>query len=166
MGNDWKNIISRASGRDGTFAKTLRCDASRQSAQQWNHNDLNVEPLLLRIKRSPVLWIVRAIRMSQQRLAKHVQLVAPTEKRPRGRPKTSWSDYTSDLAGSRISVEPAELFEIAVDREQVRVLGLLPRKPAQFKRGYENKWIDVGHAVIEPMTLKSLRLHNKCFCIA
>jgi len=36
-------------------------------------------------------------------------------------------------------VEPAELFEIAVDREEVRVLGLLPRKPAQFKRGYENK---------------------------
>ena len=55
------------------------------------------------------------------------------------RSSKDWSDYTSDLAGSRICVEPAELFEIAVDREEVRVLGLLPRKPAQFKRGYENK---------------------------
>jgi len=103
------------------------------------HNDLNAEPLLLRIKRSMVLWIVRVIRMSQQRFAKHVLLAAHTEKWPRSRPKTSWSDYTSDLAGSRICVEPAELFQIAVDREEVRLLGLLPRNPAQRKRGYKNK---------------------------
>ena len=141
MGNDWKNIISRASGRDETFAKTLRCDASRQSAQQWNHNDLNVEPLLLRIKRSPVLWIVRAIRMSQQRLAKHVQLVAPTEKRPRGRPKTSWSDYISDLAWSQFGVEPGELSDITVDCWVLPALGLLPPRPFPEKL-LEWKWMN------------------------
>jgi len=29
-------IISSASGRDGMFAKSPRCDTSRQSAQLWN----------------------------------------------------------------------------------------------------------------------------------
>ena len=31
-----KDTISSASGKDGIFAKSLRCDASRQSAQLWN----------------------------------------------------------------------------------------------------------------------------------
>jgi len=32
----------------------------------------------------------------------------PTEKRPRVRPRTRWRDYISDLAWSRLGVEPAE----------------------------------------------------------
>jgi len=47
----------------------------------------------------------------------------PTGKRPK------WCDYISDLARSRLGVERAdELSEIAVDREEFRVLlGLLPQ---------------------------------------
>ena len=33
----------------------------------------------------------------------------PQGKRPRGRPRTTWSDYISDLAWSPLGVEPAEL---------------------------------------------------------
>jgi len=40
------------------------------------------------------------------------------------RSRTRWSGYISDLACSRLGVEPAELSEIAVDREIFRVLGL------------------------------------------
>jgi len=57
-------------------------------------------------------------------LAKH------TGKRPRNRPRPSWSDHISDLAWSRLVVEPAELSEIAVDRQVFQVpLRLLPSDP-------------------------------------
>ena len=36
LGYDWKYIISSASGRNGTFAKSLRCGTSWQSVQLWN----------------------------------------------------------------------------------------------------------------------------------
>jgi len=46
----------------------------------------------------------------------------PTGKRPKVYPRTRWPYYISDLG-----VEPAELYEIAIDREVFRVLlGLLP----------------------------------------
>jgi len=41
----------------------------------------------------------------------------PTGKRLRVRGMTRWSDYISDLAWSGLGVEPAELSDIAVDRE-------------------------------------------------
>jgi len=51
----------------------------------------------------------------------------PTGNRSKVCPGTSWRDYISDLAWSRLGAEPAELSEIAVDREVFRVLlGLLP----------------------------------------
>jgi len=59
----------------------------------------------------------------------------PTGKWPRVRPRTRWCDYISDLAWSRLGVEPAELAEIAVDREVFRViLGCCPRASVQRKR--------------------------------
>ena len=52
----------------------------------------------------------------------------PTGKGPRGRPRTRWRDYTSDLAWSRLVVEPAELSEIAGDPAVFRaLLRLLPQ---------------------------------------
>jgi len=42
---------------------------------------------------------------------------APTGKQPKVCPRTKWRDYISDLAWSRLGVEPAELSEIAVDRD-------------------------------------------------
>jgi len=63
---------------------------------------------------------------------RQVLLAKPTGKRPRCRPRTSWINYISDLAWSRLGVEQAELSEIAVDREVVQVLlGLLPPRPSQ-----------------------------------
>ena len=65
---------------------------------------------------------------------------APTGKRPWVRPRTKWHDYISDLAWSRLGVEPAELSEIVVDREVFRVLlGLLPPRLSQKKSGHENE---------------------------
>jgi len=61
-------------------------------------------------------------------------------KRPRGLPGPRWGDYTSDLAWSRLSVEPAELSEIAFDHEIFQVLlGLLPPLPCQEEKRHENE---------------------------
>ena len=80
---------------------------------------LNVEPLL-RIEKSQlqyIRWCGHVSRKSQERLARHVLVGKPAGKRPRGRPRKRWSDYISDLAWSRLGVQPAELSEIAADRE-------------------------------------------------
>ena len=58
---------------------------------------LNFEPLL-RIERSQLRWFGHVTKMSQKKLAEHVLLVTLTEKEPRGRPRTRWLDYISDLA--------------------------------------------------------------------
>jgi len=77
-------------------------------------------------------------RMSQERITNQVlratDHTTPTGKRPRVRPGIRWRDYISDLAWSRYDVEPAELFEIAVDHQVFRViLGLLP--PVTLPKG-------------------------------
>jgi len=62
-----------------------------------------------------------------ERLARQVQLAKPTEKRFRCHPRPRWNEYISDLAWSCLGVEPAQLSEIAVDREVFQVLlGALP----------------------------------------
>jgi len=69
----------------------------------------------------------------------------PTGKRPRGRPRTRWSDYISDFAWSCLGVEPEELSEISVDREIFRVLlGLHPPQlsPKENRaQNWVNQWV-------------------------
>jgi len=67
--------------------------------------------------------------MRHERLVRQILLATPTEKGPRCRPRTRWSDYISDLAWSRLGVEPAELSEMPVDCEVFQVLGLVPPRP-------------------------------------
>ena len=68
--------------------------------------------------------------MPEERSAKQILLAAPTEKWPRGRPRTRWRG-----SWFRLGVEPAELLEIAVDREVFRVLGLQPAILLRGKTG-------------------------------
>ena len=69
---------------------------------------LNLESLS-RVERSQLRWFGHVTRMSWERLARKVVLATQTGNRPR------WSDYISDLASSRLGMEPAELSEIAAD---------------------------------------------------
>jgi len=69
--------------------------------------------------------------MPNGRLVRQDLLAKPTGKRPRGRPRPKWSNCISDLAWSRLFVEPAELSKIAVDREVFQVLmWMLPSQPS------------------------------------
>ena len=76
--------------------------------------------------------------MPQDRSARQVLVVTITEKWPRGRPRSMWRDYISDLAWSRLGVQPAELSEIHENCEVFRVLVLLPSftDPPERKSGF------------------------------
>ena len=82
----------------------------------------------------------------------------PTGNRRKVCPRTRWRDYISDLAWSRLGVEPAELSEIAVDLEVFWVLlGLLPPRLSRKKKR-ARKWTSVK-AYIEPFYLWN------CLCL-
>jgi len=85
---------------------------------------------------------IEKFRIFHGRLEGQVLLATPTAKWPRGRPRTRWSGYLSDLAWSRLGVELAGLSEIVVDREIFQViLGLLlPRSSSEKKRVW--KWMN------------------------
>jgi len=85
-------------------------------------------------------WFGYLSRMLQERLARQVLLATPMGKWPGDRPRTRWSDCISDRAWSHLGVEPAQLFDIAVDCEVSRdLIGLLPLQPSQRKSGKENE---------------------------
>ena len=109
-------------GRDGIFTKSSRRDKVRSCEIR---KAPNVEPLLW-MERLKIPWFKHVTRIPQERLAGQVLLTTPTGKWPRGRPRTRWSDCISGLVWRRLGVEPAEISEIAVGREILRVLGLLP----------------------------------------
>ncbi|KAF7656129.1 hypothetical protein LDENG_00046000, partial [Lucifuga dentata] len=65
---------------------------------------LGVELLLLRIERSQLRWFRHLIRTPPARLLREVFQARPTGKRPRGRPRTRWRDYISQLTWERLGV--------------------------------------------------------------
>jgi len=59
---------------------------------------------------------------------------------PGGRSRTRWRDYISDLARSRLGVDPAEPAEVAENREVIRhLLGLLRQHLFLMKSGCGNE---------------------------
>jgi len=60
--------------------------------------------------------------MPNGRLVRQALRSKPTGKRRRCRPRPRWSNCISNLAWSRLDVEPAELSEIAADRGAFQVL--------------------------------------------
>ena len=70
---------------------------------------LNIETLLLRIKRLQLRWYYHVTRMSHERTAKQLMDALPSGKSPRGRPRTRWRNYVEDLAWSRLGYLQAHL---------------------------------------------------------
>jgi len=107
------SAISSTSGSDGflrrvhgvTFCNKV-CDGEIPKA-------LNVDSLL-RMERFQLCCFSHVSRVFHESLLRQVLLAAPMRKRPRGRSSTRWSNYITDLAWSRLSVEPAEPHEIAI----------------------------------------------------
>ena len=98
----------------------------------------NIEPLLLRIERSHLIWFGHVSRMPQERLPKQALLAKPNGRKLVGRPRTRWTNYIVDLGWTRLGLQPSEIIDAMEDREVWRLnLKLLPPQPSQ-KSG-ENK---------------------------
>uniref|UniRef100_A0A671UC54 ribonuclease H n=1 Tax=Sparus aurata TaxID=8175 RepID=A0A671UC54_SPAAU len=78
---------------------------------------LGVEPLLLCVERSQLRWFGHLMRMPPGRLPREVFLARPTGRRPRGRPRTRWTDYISSLAWERLGIPQSELADVAGERD-------------------------------------------------
>jgi len=65
---------------------------------------LNIELLLLRIKRSQLRWYGHVSRMPQERLPKQAFLAKVKGKRLVGRPRTCWEDYIEDIGCNRLGL--------------------------------------------------------------
>jgi len=72
-------------------------------------------------------------KMPHETLVRQVLLHTPMRMLLRGQPRTRWRVNISDLAWSRLGVEPAELSEVAENRDVFRDLELL--LPAILIRG-------------------------------
>ena len=91
---------------------------------------LGVEPLLLRVERSQLRWFGHLSRMPAGRLPREVYQACPTGSRPRGRPRTRWRNYISDLAKERLGIPEPELANVAQERKTWSLLlDLLPPRP-------------------------------------
>jgi len=65
--------------------------------------------------------------MPPGRLPLEVLQASPTGRRARGRPRTRWRDYISQLAWERLGILQNELVNVAGERDVwVSLLGLLP----------------------------------------
>ena len=60
--------------------------------------ELGVELLLLHIERSQLRWLGHLFQMPPGRLPWEVFLACPARRGPRGRPRTCWCDYVTQLA--------------------------------------------------------------------
>ncbi|XP_016305013.1 uncharacterized protein LOC107660256 [Sinocyclocheilus anshuiensis] len=114
------SFLRRVAGR--TLRDRVRSSVTRE--------ELGVEPLLFRIE-EPVEVAWDAFRMPPGRLPGEVFRACPTGRRPRGRPRTRWRDYVSQLAWERLGVAPEELDEVCGEREVWgNLLRQLPPRPS------------------------------------
>ena len=70
-------------------------------------------------------------------------LAYPAGRRPRGRPRTRWSDYVTRLAWERLGILPEELEEVSGEGEVwVSLLRELPPDLALDKWKKMDGWMD------------------------
>ena len=96
---------SRVQAAEMGFLRRVARDGVRSLAIR---EGLGVQPLLLWVERSQLRWFGHLRRMPPRCLPREVFLSSPTERRPRGRPRTRWRDYISSLAWERLVIPHSE----------------------------------------------------------
>jgi len=89
------------SGRGEIFGKSSWRDTSRKSAQLWNSQSHECGTTFPS-NREIAATLLQPCVQNAPRQIDEVLLATPTGKWPRGRPRTRWNDYISDLAWSRL----------------------------------------------------------------
>jgi len=70
--------------------------------------------------------------MPQKMFPKQAVLAKVKRKRPVGRPRTRWEDYTEVIGCNRLGLQPSEMMEVVADRDEWRFnLELLPPQPSR-----------------------------------
>ena len=131
---DHKSWVMTERVRSQAQASEMRCLRRIERVTLFNkarssgiRKSLNIEPLLLRIKRTQLRWIGHVSRMPQERLPKQALHAKANGRRPVGRPRTKWTDYIEDLGWNRLGLHPSEMIDVMEDREMWRLnLELLP----------------------------------------
>ena len=95
----------------------MGCSLKDRVRSSVTREELRVEPLLLHIERSQLRWLGHLYQMPPGRLPWEVFLACPAGRRPRGRPRTRWSDYVTQLAWECLGILPEELEEVSRERE-------------------------------------------------
>jgi len=130
LGNDRNNIISGESGKDGIFSKSPGVTLRDKVRSCEIRRALKVEPLL-RIEGAQIYWFGHLPECPTKDWRGNFCWLNPRKSGSEVVQRPRWSDFISNLAGSRRGVEPAEPSEIAVGRETLQVLlGLLPSQPS------------------------------------
>ena len=125
-----ERIRSREQAAEMRFLRGVvgvsRLDRVRNTTIREN---LQVEPLLLRIERSLLRWYGHAIRMPH-RIAHQILSAQPSGRRPRVRPRTRWMDQIQSISCDRLGIPYRELESMAKDRETWKsMLNMLPPRP-------------------------------------
>ena len=70
--------------------------------------------------------------MPRERLAEQALLAKANGRRPPGRPRTRWTDYSEDLGWNRLGLRPSEMMEVMEDCEVWRLnIKLLSPQPSR-----------------------------------
>ena len=70
--------------------------------------------------------------MPRERLAEQALLAKANGRRPLGRPRTGWTDYSEDLGWNRLGLRPSEMMEVMEDCEVWRLnIELLSPQPSR-----------------------------------
>ena len=113
-----ERIRSRIQAVEMSFLRRVAGHSLRDRVRSSvTREELGVEPLLLHIERSQLRWLGHLFRMPPGRLPREVFLACPAGRRPRGRPRTRWSDYVAQLAWERLGILPEVLEEVSGERE-------------------------------------------------
>ncbi|KAK3558103.1 hypothetical protein QTP86_009892 [Hemibagrus guttatus] len=114
------SFLRRVAGR--SFRDRVRSSVTQK--------ELGAELLLLHIERGQLRWLGNLFQMPPGCLPGEVFQACPTGKRPRGRPRTLWRDYVSQLAWERLGIPLEELEEVSGEREVwASLLRMLPPRP-------------------------------------
>ncbi len=99
------------------FHRVAGCSHRDRVRSSVTQEDLGVELLLLHIERSQLRWLGHLYWIPPGCLPREIFQACPTGRRPRGRPRTCWSDYVTWLAWEHLRVLLEELEEVPRERQ-------------------------------------------------